>query len=192
MPEGGIGGAQSGCKVREVGEDKGHSVLARELMAQSVALDEIDRRILFWLQRDCAMPVAELAAKAGVSASPCWRRVQRLTEAGVIRGRVALLDAGRVNAGVNVFVAVRTNQHQKEWADRFCACVMDLPEVVGFYRMAGQVDYLLHVVVPSIEGYDDVYKRLIARIDLYDVSASFAMEVLKSTTALPLEYAARG
>ncbi len=160
-------------------------------MAESHALDDVDRRILHWLQRDAGMPVAELAERAGISASPCWRRVQRLTEQGVIRARVALLDAARVNVGVNVFVAVRTNQHRKEWADAFCACVMDMPEVVGFYRMAGQVDYMMHIVVPGIAAYDDVYKRLIARIDLYDVSASFAMEVLKSTTALPLEYAPR-
>ena len=151
-------------------------------------MDDIDRRILHWLQRDAAMPIAELAERAGISASPCWRRVQRLQESGVIRARVALLDAKRVNVGVNVFVSVRTNQHRKEWADEFCRCVMDLPEVVGFYRMAGQIDYLLHIVVPSIEAYDGVYNRLIAQIELYDVSASFAMEVLKSTTALPLGY----
>jgi Lrp/AsnC family transcriptional regulator len=159
---------------------------------QNPTLDEIDRRLLFWLQRDSAMPIAELAERAGISASPCWRRVQRLTEQGVIRARVALLDAHKVNVGVNVFVAVRTNQHRKEWADYFCQCVTDMPEVVGFYRMAGQVDYLMHIVVPGIDAYDDVYKRLIAKIELYDVSASFAMEVLKSTTALPLDYAAQG
>ena len=158
---------------------------------ESFALDDVDRRILHHLQRDAAMPVAELAEHAGVSASPCWRRVQRLTEAGVIRGRVALLDAARVNVGVNVFVSIRTNQHKADWAEAFCACVMDMPEVVGFYRMAGQIDYLLHIVVPDIAAYDTVYKRLIAKIDLYDVSASFAMEVLKSTTALPLDYAPR-
>jgi Lrp/AsnC family transcriptional regulator len=162
------------------------------MLAQNPTLDDIDRRLLFWLQRDSAMPVAELAERAGISASPCWRRVQRLTEQGVIRARVALLDARLVNVGVNVFVAVRTNQHRKEWADHFCQCVTDMPEVVGFYRMAGQVDYLLHIVVPGIDAYDDVYKRLIAKIELYDVSASFAMEVLKSTTALPLDYAPRG
>lgn len=158
---------------------------------ESVTLDEVDRRILHWLQLDSTMPIADLAERAGLSASPCWRRVQRLTEAGVIRARVALLDAERVNAGTNVFVSVRTNQHQAEWAERFCACVTDMPEVVGFYRMAGQVDYLLHIVVPGIGAYDEVYKRLIARIELYDVSAAFAMEVLKSTTALPLSYAGR-
>ncbi len=134
-------------------------------------------------------PWPTLAEQAGISASPCWRRVQKLQADGVIAGRVALLDPERVNVGVNVFVSVRTNQHRKEWADRFCACVMTLPEVVGFYRMAGQVDYLLHIVVPSIDAYDAVYTRLIAQIDLYDVSAAFAMEVLKTTTALPLDYA---
>ncbi len=151
-------------------------------------MDDIDRRILFWLQRDGAMPMAELAEHAGISASPCWRRVQRLQADGVIAGRVALLDPARVNVAVNVFVSVRTNQHRKDWADRFCRCVMALPEVVGFYRMAGQVDYLLHIVVPGIDAYDAVYKRLIAELELYDVSASFAMEVLKHTTALPLDY----
>ena len=156
-----------------------------------MTLDEVDRRILHELQRDATIPVATLAERAGVSASPCWRRVQRLAEAGVIRARVALLDADRVNVGTNVFVSVRTNQHGAEWADRFCRSVTDMPEVVGFYRMAGQIDYLLHIVVPGIAAYDDVYKRLIARIELYDVSAAFAMEVLKSTTALPLDYAPR-
>ncbi len=151
-------------------------------------MDEIDRRILHWLQRDAAMPIAELAERAGISASPCWRRIQKLQADGVIAARVALLDPKRVNVGVNVFVSVRTNQHRKEWADQFYRCVMTLPEVVGFYRMAGQVDYLLHIVVPSIGAYDAVYTRLIAQIDLYDVSAAFAMEVLKTTTALPLDY----
>jgi Lrp/AsnC family transcriptional regulator len=152
-------------------------------------MDEADRRILFWLQRDASMPLADLAEKVGLSPSPCWRRVQRLTAEGVIRARVALLDAERVNVGVNVFVSVRTNQHKKAWADEFSACVMGLPEVIGFYRMAGDVDYLLHVVVPDIAAYDRVYKRLIERIELFDVSASFAIETIKSTTALPLDYA---
>ncbi len=162
-----------------------------EKSTASVPLDAIDMRILDQLQQDCTLPVAELAERVGISASPCWRRVQRLVEGGVVRARVALLEPGRVNAGVNVFVAIRTNQHGAAWASAFCACVMDMKEVVGFYRMAGQVDYMLHVVVPGIDAYDAVYKRLIAKIDLYDVSASFAMEVLKSTTALPLDYAPR-
>ena len=152
-------------------------------------MDDADRRILHWLQRDAAMPIAELAERSGMSPSPCWRRVQKLTAEGVIRSRVALLDAKRINVGVNVFVSVRTNQHKKAWTDEFKDCVMGLPEVIGFYRMAGDIDYLLHVVVPDIAAYDSVYKRLIEKIELFDVSASFAIETLKSTTALPLDYA---
>lgn len=152
-------------------------------------MDDADRRILYWLQLDASLPLAELAEKTGLSPSPCWRRVQRLTNEGVIRARVALLDARQINLGVDVFVSVRTSQHKKEWAEAFTATVMAQPEVVGFYRMAGNVDYLLHIVVPDIAGYDRVYKRLIERIELNDVSASFAMETIKSTTALPLDYA---
>ena len=152
-------------------------------------MDDADRRILHWLQRDASLPLAELAEKTGLSPSPCWRRVQRLTNEGVIRARVALLDARSINVGVDVFVSVRTSQHKKEWADAFTACVMALPEVIGFYRMAGEIDYLLHIVVPDIAGYDRVYKQLIERVELNDVSASFAMETIKSTTALPLDYA---
>jgi Lrp/AsnC family transcriptional regulator len=152
-------------------------------------MDDADRRILHWLQRDATLPLAELAERTGLSPSPCWRRVQKMTNDGVIRARVALLDAGLINLGVDVFVSIRTSQHKKEWAEKFTAVVMALPEVVGFYRMAGEVDYLLHIVVPDIAGYDRVYKRLIERIELNDVSASFAMETIKSTTALPLDYA---
>ncbi len=152
-------------------------------------MDDADRRILYWLQLDASLPLAELADKTGLSPSPCWRRVQRLTNEGVIRARVALLDARQINLGVDVFVSVRTSQHKKDWAEAFTATVMAQPEVVGFYRMAGDVDYLLHIVVPDIAGYDRVYKRLIERIELNDVSASFAMETIKSTTALPLDYA---
>ncbi len=152
-------------------------------------MDDIDRRILHWLQRDAAMPMAELAEHAGISVSPCWRRVQRLQADGVIARRVALLNPASINVSVNVFVSIRTNQHRKDWADEFCRVVMAIPEVVGFYRMAGQIDYLLHIVVPGIDAYDAVYNRLITQIELYDVSAAFAMEVLKDTTALPLDYA---
>lgn len=155
-------------------------------------MDELDRRILHWLQQDASLPVAELAERVGMSATPCWRRIQKLTKDGVILRRVALLDAKRINVGVNVFVSIRTNQHKKEWADLFCRVVMGFPEVIGFYRMAGQIDYLMHIVVPGIDAYDDVYTRLITQIELYDVSASFAIETMKSTTALPLEYLERG
>jgi len=154
-------------------------------------MDAIDRKILQQLQDDTTIGVAELAEKVGLSPSPCWRRVQRLEESGVIRRRVALLDPGRMNVGVTVFVAIRTNQHNAEWAEKFCRAVAEIPEVVEFYRMSGQVDYQLKVVVPDIAAYDGVYKRLIKVADLFDVSSSFAMEQIKYTTALPVTYAER-
>lgn len=135
------------------------------------------------------MPVAEIARRVGLSSTPCWRRIQKLEEAKVIRARVALLDRQQLNVGVTVFVSVRTNQHSVAWLEKFAAAVADLPEVVEFYRMSGEIDYLLRVVVPDIAAYDRLYKKLIAKIELSDVSSSFAMEQIKSTTALPLDYA---
>lgn len=152
-------------------------------------MDSIDRKILSLLQGDATLPVADIAAAVGLSATPCWRRIKLLEEQGVIRARVALLDHDRMNVGVTVFVAIKTSQHDIEWLEKFAAAVADIPEVVDFYRMSGEVDYLLRVVVPDIAAYDAVYKRLIARVPLHDVSSTFAMERIKSTTALPLTYA---
>jgi Lrp/AsnC family transcriptional regulator len=152
-------------------------------------MDATDRQILSLLQEDATLPLAEIARKVGLSATPCWRRIQKLEEAKVIRRRVALLDPAEINVGVTAFVFVRTNQHGLAWLEKFAAAVRDLPEVVEFYRMSGQVDYLLRVVVPDIAAYDHFYKKLIAKIELSDVSSSFAMEQIKYTTALPLDYA---
>jgi Lrp/AsnC family transcriptional regulator len=152
-------------------------------------VDEIDRKILAALQEDATLPLSELASRAGLSPSPCWRRVRRLEEVGIIRARVALLDAERMNVGVTVFVSVRTDRHSMEWAEGFCRHASSLPEVVELHRMSGSVDYLLRVVVPDIAAYDAVYKRLIAFEGLTDVSSSFSMERIKYTTALPLAYA---
>lgn len=135
------------------------------------------------------MPLAELAKRVGLSTTPAWRRIRKLEHSGVVRGRVALLDARRLNVGVTVFVSVRTNQHNREWLETFARAVADMPEVTEFYRMSGDIDYLLRVVVPSIEAYDGFYKRLIDKVSLFDVSSSFAMEQIKYTTALPLDYA---
>lgn len=154
-----------------------------------MALDKLDRKILQLLQKDATMPVAEIGRKVGLSTTPCWRRIQKMEEEGVIRRRVAVLDPEKVNAGVTVFVAVKTNEHNDAWLRKFAAIVEDFTEVVEFYRMSGDVDYLLRVVVPSIQAYDTFYKKLIARIALTDVSSSFAMEQIKYTTALPLEFA---
>ena len=152
-------------------------------------MDAIDLRILALLQEDATLTVAEVADKVSLSPTPCWRRIQRLEKDGVIRKRVTLLDAARLNAGVTVFVSVKTNQHSAAWLERFAKAVAAIPEIVEFYRMSGEVDYLLRVVVPDIAGYDAVYKKLIRTAELSDVSSSFAMEQLKYTTSLPLHYA---
>jgi Lrp/AsnC family transcriptional regulator len=151
-------------------------------------IDRLDRKILQILQEDATVPVAEIGRRVGLSTTPCWRRIQKLEEEGVITGRVALLNPRKVNTKVTAFVAITTNQHNDEWLRRFAEVIRDFPEVVEFYRMAGQVDYLLRVVVPDIEAYDAFYKRLISKIDIADVSSSFAMEQIKYTTALPLNY----
>jgi len=151
-------------------------------------MDQITLKILKCLQEDAMMPVAKVAERAGLSPSPCWRRIQKLIADGVIRRRVALLDPEKINVGVNVFVSIRTNQHSMKWANKFCRAASEIPEVVEFYRMSGRVDYLLRVVVPNIAAYDDVYRRLIKAAVLYDVTSSFAMETIKYSTALPLHY----
>ena len=156
---------------------------------KSTALDARDRQILEILQADAMTPLAEIAERVGLSTTPCWRRIQRLEQEGVILRRVALLDPARLNVGVSVFVAVRTNQHNAAWLKRFRRALDALPEIVEAYRMSGEIDYLLRVVVPDIAGYDAVYQRLIELVELFDVTSSFSMEVLKQTTALPLAHA---
>ena len=152
-------------------------------------MDATDIKILDCLQVDAALSVSEVAKKVGLSTSPCWNRIQRLEQSGIIRGRVALLDAESLNLRVTAFVSIRTNQHSTTWFEKFSQSISSFPEVVEFYRMSGDVDYLLRVVVPDIASYDDFYKKLIEHVDLTDVSSSFAMEEIKYTTTLPLEYA---
>ncbi|MEP3429569.1 MAG: Lrp/AsnC family transcriptional regulator [Roseibium sp.] len=151
-------------------------------------MDRIDRRILSILQEDCTVPVAEIGRRVGLSTTPCWRRIQKMEEEGVITGRVALLAPAKINAKVTAFVAITTSQHSEDWLKKFADVIQEFPEVVEFYRMAGQVDYLLRVAVPDIEAYDAFYKKLIAKIDISNVSTTFAMEQIKNTTALPLSY----
>lgn len=151
-------------------------------------IDRIDRRILSILQEDSTVPVAEIGRRVGLSTTPCWRRIQKMEEDGVITRRVAVLDPKKINAKVTAFVAITTNQHTDDWLRKFADVIREFPEVVEFYRMAGQVDYLLRVAVPDIDAYDDFYKRLIAKVDIADVSTTFAMEQIKYTTELPLSY----
>src|SRR5262245_8280846 len=126
-------------------------------------LDEMDIKILRILQEDATRPVADIGKEVGLSTTPCWRRIQKLEEAGVIKGRVALLDPKLVNVGVTVIVSIKTDKHSIEWLQRFHDAVGQFPEVVEFYRMSGEIDYLLRVVVPDIAAYDEFYKRLISR-----------------------------
>ena len=151
-------------------------------------MDRIDKKILTKLQDDATLSIAELAEAVGLTTTPCWRRVQNLERQGVIRRRVTLLDRTHLNLGVDVFVAIRTNQHTTEWLEKFARATAEFPEVVELYRMSGEIDYLMRVVVPDITAYDSFYRRLILKVDLADVSSSFAMERLKYTTDLPLDY----
>ncbi len=153
-----------------------------------MALDDMDIKILRQLQADATKPVAEIGKEVGLSTTPCWRRIQKLDESGVVLRRVALLDPAKVNTAVNVFVSIKTDQHSIAWLEKFHAAVNDFPEVVEFYRMSGEVDYLMRVVVPDIAAYDAFYKRLIARVEIAKVSSAFAMEQIKYTTELPLGF----
>jgi len=158
-------------------------------MEKKNELDARDLQILAILQQDAMTPVVEIAERIGLSTTPCWRRIQKLEAEGVIRRRVARLDPAALNVPVSVFVAIRTSRHSAQWLEQFRNALDGIPEVVEAYRMSGEVDYLLRVVVPDIAGYDAVYKRLIERIELADVTSSFSMEEMKHTTALPLDYA---
>lgn len=151
-------------------------------------MDKLDAKILELLQVDGGLSAAEIADRIGLSKAPCWRRIQKLQEQGIIRGTVALLDARALNVGTTVFVTLKTGNHSEAWFERFARTVRDIPEVTEIHRMSGDVDYLIRIVVPDIDAYDVVYKRLISAVEFQDVSASFALETIKSTTALPLCY----
>ena len=149
---------------------------------------QADIKILNILQMDATRSLDSIAEEIGVSLNTCWRRVKSLEETGILEGRVALIDNEKVGLPLTVFVSIRTDDHSKAWADSFDAAVRDIPEIVEFYRLAGDVDYILKMMVASVAHYDKVYQRLIERVRLSDVSASFAMEKLKFTTKLPLSH----
>jgi Lrp/AsnC family transcriptional regulator len=149
-------------------------------------MDAIDRKILAVLQDDASLSVAEIGSRVGSSSTPCWKRIQRLEADGVIQRRVALVDQEAIGLKISVFVSIETGDHSQDWLERFAKTVTAMPEVMEFYRMAGDVDYMLRVVVPDIAGYDAFYKRLIASVPLKNVTSRFAMEKIKSTTVLPI------
>lgn len=146
-------------------------------------MDAIDRKILRELQADASISIAELADRVGLSQTPCWKRIQKLEAAGVILGRVALLAPEKLGLGLTVFVSVEAPDHSNDWLTTFATAVSAMPEVMEFYRMAGDVDYMLRVVVADMAAYDSFYKRLIGTIPLKNVTSRFAMERIKSTTA---------
>ncbi|MCW1932574.1 Lrp/AsnC family transcriptional regulator [Pararhodobacter zhoushanensis] len=149
-------------------------------------LDDTDRRILAVLQRDTSLPLDDIGAAVNLSRNAVWRRIRLLEESGVIRARVALLDAEKLGLGLIVFLMVRTNDHRPGWLARFAKATRDMPEILGAYRMTGDLDYLIRARVADVKAYDALYQQLTRRVDLADVSASFVMEELKDTTALPL------
>jgi Lrp/AsnC family transcriptional regulator len=150
-------------------------------------MDSFDRHILTLLQRDASMALKDLAEAVSLSTTPCWKRVKKLEDAGLIKSRVALLDAEKLGLGLSVFVQLKTSRHDTQWLEQFARTVMHYEEVMEFYRMAGEWDYMLRLVVPDMAAYDRFYKKLISSTEgLSTITSSFAMEQLKYTTALPL------
>ena len=152
-------------------------------------MDSLDKKLLTALQRDASLTMDELAARVGLSRNACWRRVRRLEEEGVIARRVALLDPEKVGLGQTVFIHVRAERHDAAWLETFSRAVRELPQILGVYRTAGDTDYVIRARAPDVQGYDRLYRALIARVPLADVSASFVMEEIKDATELPLDHA---
>jgi Lrp/AsnC family transcriptional regulator len=153
-------------------------------------LDAIDRKILTVLQDDASLSVAEIGDRVGLSSTPCWKRIQRMEAEGIIMRRVALVDQNKIGLGITVFVSVESGDHSEAWLKKFADAVSAMPEVMEFYRMAGDVDYMLRVVVADMQSYDIFYKKLISAVALKNVTSRFAMEKIKSVTALPVPAAA--
>ena len=150
-------------------------------------MDATDRKILAILQDDASLSVADIAARVNLSQTPCWRRIQKLTDSGVITKRVALVDPDALGLGLTVFVEIETGDHSKEWLGKFAAAIKEMPEVMEIYRMAGDVDYMLRITVPNMAAVDTFYQRLISLVPLKNVTSRFAMERVKYTTAYPVE-----
>lgn len=151
-------------------------------------VDATDRKILDILQADATVPIAAIAEAIGMSTAPCWRRIRRLEDDGVITRRVALLSRRKVNVPMTVFVSVKAPRHAVEWLQAFRRLIADVPEIVEAWRLTGEADYQLRIVVPDIETYDLVYQRMISRLEFSDISSAIAMEEMKYTTAVPTNY----
>lgn len=149
-------------------------------------IDTFDAKILTLLQADCEMALEQVGEHVGLSRNAVWRRIKALEAAGVIRARVALLDPGALGLGLTVFMLIRTARHTPDWLDQFARATRDLPQILGAYRMTGDLDYLIRARVADVKDYDRLYQSLVRRVDLADVSASFVMEEIKETTVLPV------
>jgi Lrp/AsnC family transcriptional regulator len=152
-------------------------------------MDNIDRKILSLLQQDAQLSIADLSAQVGLSQTPCWKRIQKLEADGVIMRRVALLAPEKIGLGLTIFVEIQTDDHSAPWLERFARTAATMPEVMDLYRMAGDVDYMMRVVVADMAAYDSFYKRLIDAIPLKNVTSRFAMERVKATTAYKIPVA---
>lgn len=152
------------------------------------SLDDIDYKILYLLQRDASLSVADIASRIGLSPTPCWKRIKKMEEEKILLGSVMLLDPKKVDCPLATFVMIKTNDHSDDWAKSFVNVVRSFPEIVSMYRITGEYDYMLVVMVRDVAAYDDLYRRLVKSIDvkLFDVTSIFALEILKRTTVIPL------
>ncbi|TKT74753.1 Lrp/AsnC family transcriptional regulator [Aquamicrobium sp. LC103] len=151
-------------------------------------LDEIDRRILDILQRDSDRAVSEIAEEVNLSSTPCWRRIRRLEETGIIKRRVALVDRKLMNVPMTIFIGIKAPRHEMSWLNSFRSLIEEIPEIVEAYRLTGETDYVVKVVVPDIETYDNVYKAMISKLEFSEINSSISMEEMKFTTAVPTGY----
>ncbi len=182
--------AQPGAFHRRITSVSRFFVAHTVLVLHSIPmLDDRDRQLLTLLQDDADRPVADLAERLALSPSACSRRMQRLRDEGYVTRRVALLDRKRVNLPTTIFVLVKTARHEKGWLEEFHGAVGAIPEIVEVHRLTGSVDYILKIVLPNVEHYDTIYKRLVSRVSLADMSAFISMETVKSSTAVPTRYA---
>ena len=157
-------------------------------IVEYITMNDIDKKILSLLQTNAEIPIAELSKKINLSPSPCWLRISKLYKQGYIKKKVAVIDRNKINLSTVAFVQIRTSQHNMAWSKKFIEGVKEMDEVVEFYRLSGTTDYLLKVLVPSIDKFDEFYKKLTNKVDLSDVTTSFSMEELKQTSNLPLNY----
>ena len=156
--------------------------------AENITFDNIDQRILDILQRDSDAPITVISEEVGLSATPCWRRIKRMEEAGLIKGRVALVDQKRANVPMTIFIGITASRHEISWLNQFHELIEEIPEITEAYRLTGTVDYILKVVVPDVATYDRVYKQMIERLEFNQINSMISMEELKFTTAIPTNY----